>query len=151
MKKFSQSKIGNLISKIIDIRCWLDWSRVKAFTLYLANGFSRLFVPQKEAHSESFEEAKTKLNLSDENMLAKQKALFRLSIIMLISAFLILIYAGYQIYYGSIKAFLVSIIVVLIALVLAFRYHFWYYQIKHHRLGCTFNEWLRQGLLGEKK
>ena len=39
----------------------------------------------------------------------------------------------------------------LIALVLAFRYHFWYFQMKQHKLGCTFNEWYRQGLLGEKK
>lgn len=151
MKKFSQSKLGSLFTKIIDIRQWLDWSRVKSFTLYLVNGFSRLFVSQKKAKSESFEAAKTKLHLSDENIMAKQRALFRLSIIMLVSAFLILLYAGYQIYYGSIKAFLVSIVVVLIALVLSFRYHFWYYQMKHHRLGCSFNEWFRRGLLGEKE
>ena len=91
MKKFSQTKIGNLISKIIDIRRWSDWSRVKGYTLYLANGFNRLFLPQKETHAESFEEAKTKLNLSDESMIVKQKALFRLSLTMVITAFLILI------------------------------------------------------------
>ncbi|HHF7366953.1 TPA: type IVB secretion system protein IcmV [Legionella bozemanae] len=149
MKK--QSRIVRLVSRIINVRRWFDWERMKAFTMYLGNGFKRLFVPQKKVEGESFNEAVQLFNLSDESLLIKQKSLFRLSIIMVLAALLILGYAGYQLFFGSIKAFLVSLIVTLIALVLAFRYHFWYYQIKNRKLGCTFNEWYRQGLLGEKK
>ncbi|HHT0592538.1 TPA: type IVB secretion system protein IcmV [Legionella anisa] len=149
MKK--QSRIVRLVSRIINVRRWFDWERMKAFTMYLGNGFKRLFVPQKKVEGESFNEAVQLLNLSYESILLKQKSLFRLSIIMVLAALLILGYAGYQLFFGSIKAFLVSLIVTLIALVLAFRYHFWYYQIKNRKLGCTFNEWYRQGLLGEKK
>ncbi|CAM2813839.1 intracellular multiplication protein IcmV [Legionella steigerwaltii] len=149
MKK--RSRIIRLVSTIINVRRWFDWERMKAFTLYLGNGCKRLFVPQKEVEGESFNEAVKQLNLSDENILAKQKSLFRLSIIMVLAAVVILGYAGFQLFYGSIKAFLVSLIVTMIALVLAFRYHFWYFQMKNRKLGCTFNEWYRQGLLGEKK
>ncbi|KTD44192.1 type IVB secretion system protein IcmV [Legionella parisiensis] len=149
MKK--QSRIVRLVSRIINVRRWFDWERMKAFTMYLGNGFKRLFVPKKKVEGESFNEAVQLLNLSDESILIKQKSLFRLSIIMVLAALLILGYAGYQLFFGSIKAFLVSLIVTLIALVLAFRYHFWYYQIKNRKLGCTFNEWYRQGLFGEKK
>lgn len=150
MKK--QSRIISVITQVINIRKWFDWERVKAFTLYLGNGFKRLFVPQKQKKEvESFNETIRKLNLSEQDILAKQKSLLRLSIIMLLAAVLILTYSGYQLFFGSIKAFLVSLIVTLIALVLAFRYHFWYFQMKQHKLGCTFNEWYRQGLLGEKK
>jgi intracellular multiplication protein IcmV len=52
---------------------------------------------------------------------------------------------------GSIKAFIVSLVVTLIALILAYRYHFWYFQMKQRKLGCTFSEWYKQGLFGEKK
>ncbi|KTD71376.1 type IVB secretion system protein IcmV [Legionella tucsonensis] len=149
MKK--QSRIVRLVTRIINVRRWFDWERMKAFTLYLGNGFIRLFVPQKKVEGESFNDAVRLLNLSDESILIKQKSLFRLSIIMVLAALLILGYAGYQLFFGSIKAFIVSLIVTLIALVLAFRYHFWYYQIKNRKLGCTFNEWFRRGLLGEKK
>ncbi len=149
MKK--QSRIVRLTTRIINVRTWFDWERMKAFTLYLGNGFKRLFVPQKKIEGESFDEAVKLLNLSDESILVKQKSLFRLSIIMVLAALLIFGYAGYQLFYGSIRAFLVSLIVTLIALVLAFRYHFWYYQMKNRKLGCTFNEWYRQGLLGGKK
>ena len=69
---------------------------------------------------------------------------------MLLSACLIFVYAGYQFFYGSIKAFIVSLVVMLIALVLAFRYHFWYFQIKQRKLGCTFNEWYRRINRGER-
>ncbi|WP_133136588.1 type IVB secretion system protein IcmV [Legionella rowbothamii] len=151
MKKQSESRIVKLISSILNVRAWFDWERVRSFTLYLSNGFKRLFVPQQNKEVESFEEAATKLNLNDTTLMTKQKALFRLSIVMLIAAGLILGYAGYQLFYGSFMAVLVSLIVTLIALALAFRYHFWYYQIKSRKLGCTFDEWFRQGLLGEKK
>lgn len=149
MKK--QSRIVKLVGSILNVRAWFDWERVRSFTLYLSNGFKRLFVPQQNKEVESFDEAATKLNLSDAALMTKQKALFRLSIVMLIAAGLILSYAGYQLFYGSLPAVIVSLIVTLIALTLAFRYHFWYYQIKNRKLGCTFDEWFKQGLLGEKK
>lgn len=149
MKK--RSRLVRLLSGIFKIRTWFDWERVKAFTLYLGNGLKRLFIPKQPAEVESFEEAMKKLNLNDADIRTKQKSLFRMSIIMVLSALMIFSYAGYQLFEGSIKAFIVSLIVTLIAMVLAFRYHFWYYQMKQRKLGCTFNEWYRKGLLGEKK
>lgn len=151
MKKKSGSRVVRVFTRIINIRTWFDWDRTKAFTIALVNGIKRFFIPVQITTVESFESAKSKMNLSDSDLLLKQKALFRLSIVMLIAAVLILGYSGYQLFYGSYKAFIVSLVVTLIALVLAFRYHFWYFQIKHRKLGCTFDEWYRQGLLGEKE
>ncbi len=151
MKKPSDSKIVKLIASILNVRVWFDWERVKSYTLYLSNGFQQLFISKITVDAESFREAATKLKLDDASLLIKQKALYRLSMIMLIFACFVLVYSGYQLFYGSLKATIVSIVVTLIALVLAFRYHFWYFQIKHQKLGCTFDEWFRQGFLGEKK
>jgi intracellular multiplication protein IcmV len=149
MKKVSESKIVRVFTGIINVRSWADWDRVKSFTLYLGNGFIGLFVPRKNVESESFDEAVNKLGIDDVNLIKKQNALFRLSMIMLVAAGGIFVYAGYQLFYGSFKAVIVSLIVTMIALVLAFRYHFWYFQIKHRKLGCTFDEWYK-GVLGEK-
>lgn len=151
MKKKPGSRIVRVFTRIINVRKWFDWERMKAFTMYLVNGIKRLFVPQNPTHVESFDEAAKKLKLNETDLLLKQNALFRLSIIMLIAAFIIFGYMGYQLFYGTFKATIISLVVVLIALVLAFRYHFWYYQIKHRKLGCTIKEWYRQGLLGEKE
>lgn len=151
MKKKSGSRIGRVFRRIINIRAWFDWDRMKAFTLFLVTGFKRLFVPQKTVTVESFDKAVSKLKLSDADLLIKQNALLRLSIIMAVAAFMILIYTGYHLFYGSFKAALISLVVTMIALALAFRYHFWYFQIKERKLGCTIKEWYRQGLLGEKE
>ncbi|AOW53551.1 TPA: type IV secretion protein IcmV [Legionella pneumophila subsp. pneumophila] len=151
MKKKSGSRIVRVITRIINVRKWVDWDRMKSFTLYLVNGVKRLFVPQEPTHVEAFDEAVKKLKLNEADLIIKQKALFRLSVIMVIAAFMLLIYMGYQLFYGSWKATIISLVVVMIALVLAFRYHFWYYQIKQRKLGCTVKEWYRQGLLGEKE
>lgn len=74
MKK--QSRIVRLVSRIINVRRWFDWERMKAFTMYLGNGFKRLFVPQKKVEGESFNEAVQLFNLSDESLLIKQNLYF---------------------------------------------------------------------------
>lgn len=150
MKKKSRSQTALLIGRIFNIRAWSDWPRMKAFTFYLINGFKALFVIQQEKKTESFDKAIIELNLDEASLLKKQKALLRLSKIMVFSAALILGYAAYQLCLGSFRAFLISLIVMFISLTLAFRYHFWYFQIKEHILGCTFRQWFRQGLLGEQ-
>ncbi|CAM2916927.1 type IVB secretion system protein IcmV [Legionella worsleiensis] len=151
MKKKSGTRIGNMFRRIVNIRTWSDWDRMNAFTLYLINGFKRLFISQKNVEVESFDLAVNKLKLTDAELQAKQNALFRLSMVMLTVAGLIFFYSGYQLLYGSIKAVVVSLVVMMIALVLAFRYHFWYFQIKHKKLGCTVIEWYKQGILGENE
>lgn len=151
MKKKSGSRIVRVFSRIINIRRWADWDRLKAYTLYLGNAIKRLFVPETPVRTESFDVAMKRLKITDADLLIKQKALLRLSVVMLCAASFIFIYAGYHLFYGTFRATLVSLVVMMIALALAFRYHFWFFQIKRRQLGCTFKEWFRQGLMGEKE
>ncbi|STX40969.1 intracellular multiplication protein IcmV [Legionella donaldsonii] len=151
MKKESKSRFVTIFKRIFNVRWWLDFDRLKSFTMYLANGFKRMFVPQQNAKGESFENAMARLNLSEKDLIAKQSALHRLSILMCGAALFIFAYAVYHLFYGSYRAVIVSLVIMMIALVLAFRYHFWYFQIKERKLGCSISEWYRQGLMGEKR
>lgn len=151
MKKKSGSRIVKFFKNILNIRYWLDLERIKQFTLYLFNGFKNMFVPQAKAQGESFEEAVKTLHLSEQDLELKKKGLLRLSLIMLVIACTLLAYGVYQLYYGAYRAMLLSLVVFLIAIVLAFRYHFWYFQMKQQKLGCTLREWYKHGLLGDKK
>ena len=151
MKKMADTRIAKTIKNIFNVRKWSDYDRVKSFTFYLWSGFRRLFVPQQPTVSnESFKAAVKEYQLTDKELIAKQNALYRLSILMLTLAILILAYASYQAIYGSFHAMILSIVVMIVALTLGFRYHFWYFQIKKRKLGCTFKEWFRQGLMGDK-
>lgn len=151
MKKKILPRTIGVIKSIFNFRAWIDWDRIKAFTLYLLLGFKKFFVPQKREVVEDFKEAKARLNLSNEELAAKQKALYRMSLLMIGFALFVAMYGFYHLYLGSLRAFVLSLIVMMIALVLAFRYHFWYFQIKKGKLGCSLLEWYREGLLGEKQ
>ena len=69
---------------------------------------------------------------------------------MVVLAVLILMYSVYLFIEGGHKGGIVALVVMFIALVLAFRYHFWYFQIKQRKLGCTIQEWFNHGLKGIK-
>lgn len=150
MKNKSGSRIGRVLSRIINVRSWVDWDRMKVFTRYLINGLKKFFVPQKREEGESFEAAKKRLKLKESDIAARQTGLLRLSILMIAVAFLLLAYSIYLFAIGGYRGGVVGFVVMLIALVLAFRYHFWYFQIKERKLGCTIQEWFKQGLMGEK-
>ena len=151
MKKKSGSRIRRVITNIFNVRYWADWDRMKAYTLYLGTAIKNLFVPQNNEASESFEEAQKRMHISDSAMLVKQKSLFRLSLLMLVIAMLLFAYALYHLILGNFLAFILSLVVMMIAGVLAFRYHFWYFQIKERKLGCTISEWFHQGLMGGRR
>ena len=151
MKNKSGSRIGRVLSKIINVRLWFDWDRMKSFSLFLWNGIKKFFVPQQTTDTESFAAAKKRLNLTDADLDARKKGLLRTSILMLVFAGLFFIYAMYHFYCHTFKGAILSLVVMFIALVLAFRYHFWYFQIKEHKLGCSIHEWFKRGLMGDKQ
>ncbi|MDI9818677.1 MULTISPECIES: type IVB secretion system protein IcmV [unclassified Legionella] len=151
MKIKKSTKLVGIFKRIFNVRAWFDFDRLSAFTAYLVGGFKTMFIPQKQTgQGESFEAAVARMHLSEKDLIAKQKALYRLSILMCAAAVFIFSYSLYHLYYGTYRAVIVSLVLTLVALVLAFRYHFWYFQIKERKLGCSISEWYRQGLKGDK-
>lgn len=151
MKNKSGSRIGGIVSRVINIRSWSDWERTKTLSAYLATSIVKVFIPQKAAVSETFDAARRRMNLTEDDLLKRQKSLFRICMLMLIFAFSFCIYSAYHFFFGQIMGGLLSVIMMLIALVLAFRYHFWYFQIRERKLGCSIQEWFRRGIMGAKR
>ena len=150
MQNKSGSRTKRLIGRILNVRSWVDFDRIRAGLRYITGVSATYFVPGKTKKTESFDEAVARLKLSEAALLARKKGLFRLSLCMVGAAMLVLGYAVYNLYYEYFTAAFLSLIVMCLALVLAFRYHFWYFQIKHHQLGCSLSEWFHQGLMGHR-
>lgn len=151
MKNKRRSRVGHLLNRLFNVRFWIDWERMKSFFRYLSQAIKNLFVPQASQATESFAAAKARLNLTDADLLSRQQGLLRLSIIMSVFAVLFFAYGIYNVITGGILGSILSIVVMLIAWVLAFRYHFWYFQIKTRQLGCSVREWfqwVRNGIRG---
>jgi len=143
-----QLRIRSLFYRIFRIRFWSDSDRTKSFYQYILAMFNRLFSLRPKPVSESFEQAAKRLNLSDESLLKKQQALLRLSILMGVMGTGIFYYSIYQWFHGTIEAVLLSLMVSSLAWIFAFRYHFWYFQIKQKKLGCSLRDWFNDGFLG---
>lgn len=149
MKNKSGSRTKRILSRLLNVRSWVDFDRVRAGQRYITGVCGTYFVPGKAKKTESFPAAVARLKLTDAALLAREKGLFRLSLTMVGAAILVFGYAVYNLYYAHFTAVLLSLLVMCLALVLAFRYHFWYFQIKHQKLGCSLSEWFNQGLMGK--
>ncbi|MBA4696470.1 MAG: type IV secretion protein IcmV [Legionella sp.] len=151
MKIKKSTKLKNFFKRIFQIRWWLDLDRIRSGLNYLINGAKVLFIPQKnQIPTESFDAAVSRFQLSNQELQQKGKSLFHLSLLMCVLALAIGSYTVYQFLYGSYHSAFLSLVLALIALTLAFRYHFWYFQIKTQKLGCSISEWFQQGLLSRK-
>ena len=130
-------------SKLIDIRVdkWMSLDYIKDVSSRTRYILKDLVVPQKATRTETFEQALERLHLS-ENDIAQRKIEFtRLLYTFLTIAGLIISYALYMIIMGNPISSLVSFCLSLYALSQAFRFHFWLFQIKNRKLGCTLKEW----------
>ncbi len=151
-KNKSRSKFKTFFNRIFNVRTWIDWDRVKAGGQFIETGAKKYFVPGS-AHpiaTDTFEEVQQRLNLSDADLAQRARALYRMCIMMACISMALFLYGFYHLFSGSLHASLLTFVLTLLAAVMSFRYHFWYFQIKSRKLGCTFHEWYRQGLLGGK-
>lgn len=124
-----------------------DYDRMAQSSEFIKTALKRLFVPQHAKRKESFTEAMQRLNITETQVQNKQRAFKRLAMIMLSVALLILGYSFFRIIQGHWHAVIFSLVLMMIVLVLAFRYHFWFFQLKQRKLGCTLEEWFRFTIL----
>jgi intracellular multiplication protein IcmV len=150
MKKRSKSRIASLFQRIFNIRWWIDFDRAKGAIGYISQSVKGIFVLQKPNKPTSFSEAVASLHIKEEELQARARGLYRLSILMLIIALCLLGYTGYLVLYSTLHSAIVCIGLMGLALIFAFRYHFWYFQIHQRRLGCSIKEWYRIGIWGGK-
>lgn len=148
MSNSEGSRSGRLFKAFFNPRLWMNYSGLKETYDYLINGLCNLFVVRKAKPAEPLDKVMERMSLSEDDIIVRKKAFFRLSILMLFVALLVFIYLLFHLFHGHWLAVLVSSVAILLSLALAFRYHFWYYQLKVRKLGCTFREWFRHGLLG---
>lgn len=121
---------------------WLGVDQIKDSTRNIADAGKTIFIPQQANFPETFEEALVRLNITEEQLQQRKKEFTKLMIVYLILALLIFCYGVYIVVsYRNFMGFVMCIAVTLYALTLAFRYHFWIYQIKNKKLGCTIKEW----------
>jgi intracellular multiplication protein IcmV len=143
MGLFKSLKKG--LSYIFDFRVdqWLNLKMIKDNTLFYARETKELFTIDKSDSTENFEEATTRLRLTEDFIKNQTKRYFYLTCLFLVSAGLILAYGVYIALQGNIMGGCICFCLTVYALSCAFRFHFWYFQMKRKKLGCSIQEWLK--------
>lgn len=126
----------------VDMPSWLGYRQIAALSSRFTRGVKPTFVPLKPVESsETYDEAVVRLKLSEEELALQQKSLLRLTIFYLLAGLAILIYGIFLFWGGGFSSGCLAIALTVLAFANAFRHHFWYFQMKHRKLGCSIKEW----------
>ncbi len=139
-----------LFKPMVDVPSWLGYSHVRTGAGAIKETAKQLFVVTEAGRKETYDEAVQRLNLSEERIAQQYKIFRRLLIVFLLLSLVIFFYAIFMVMRGTVFGFVFSMLLMILSLGNAFRYHFWMFQIKHKKLGCTFKEWYHSSLDEEK-
>jgi len=134
-------KVGGTVVNF-KVTKWVGLDRLTQSTKQLGRITKSLVTPEQAEYSETFEEALKRLNLSEDQINARRIEFTKLMLIYLLISIVLFSYSVYIVYaYKNILGFFMGFSITLFALSHAFRYHFWVFQIKHKKLGCSVRDW----------
>jgi intracellular multiplication protein IcmV len=130
------------IKNMFNISTWIGTKQIKEQTHALQDLAKTLVTPEKPKYFESFEEALRRLNLTEEDLAKRTQEFKRLITWFSLITFFLLLYFVYLLFEHAWFASMGCLGIMLVMIGQIFRYHFWLYQIRERKLGCSFREWL---------
>lgn len=144
--------IKKIIKPAVDVPKWIDYQQLVKNNRSVFAFIKKFFIPEQASTQESFEEALLRLKLTPADLLQRSKEFTRLLWIWIVLFLITILYSFYLFHIRAFRGFYPCIGISVIILTQVFRYHFWLFQIKQRRLGCSFREWLNaQFFIGKKK
>jgi intracellular multiplication protein IcmV len=134
--------IKKIIKPSIDVPKWIGYRQLVKSNRSMVALLKKYFIPEQAHTQESFAVALQRLNLKESDLIQRRREFTRL---MWIWVFLFFVTIGYSLYLlleHALRGFFPSLAIAFIILTQVFRYHFWLFQIKQRRLGCSFRDWL---------
>ena len=130
-------------TSIINVRVdhWLGVRNIKNHTVSLINSIGSSFHIDNAEQIESFDDAMYRLNISPADLQARKNDFSRLFIGHFLVGIIVVCYALFLFTVGNWGGGLMALVLSLYPITLAFRFHFWLFQIKQKKLGCSLKDW----------
>lgn len=134
---------GKVMGRIVDVRVdkWIGYDYLKGTFNKTLQITKDTFQAETPSRQETFEEAIERLGLKPEDLINRKKEFTRLLVFHLFLTSLVIGYAIYMAFQGAIIATIISFCLSVWSTSQCFRYHFWLFQIRNRKLGCTLMEW----------
>jgi intracellular multiplication protein IcmV len=146
--------IGKVFKPLVNFPLWLGWKQISSATKDLKETAEYVFNKSEsktKKREETFEQAAYRLRLDDQAIEQRAMNFLRLAIFYLVFAAGLFIYAIYLFIETShVLGTAMSLVLSTVLLVYAYREHFWYFQLKKRKFGCTFKEWIAFTFKGAK-
>jgi intracellular multiplication protein IcmV len=138
------STVKKAAGHMVDLRVdkWLGWDYIANTTKDYKNIVEGMATPEKAEHIESFDEAMVRLGLTNADVAQRKKEFTRLFLFFIGLSVAIIGYGLFMAVKGHMLTALISFCISIYSLTQAFRFNFWLFQIKNHKLGCTIQEWM---------
>ncbi len=126
-------------------RSWVGYDALKDQNRTIWRVLKDLFTPATPTRTETFDAAAERFNLSEEELRQAQANFSFFSIFFLVLSVLSLCIGFYLlIWHRTFAGLILSFATAALFGAQAFKYHFWFFQTKNRKLGCTFQEWRQQ-------
>lgn len=142
--------LGKAFKPLVNFPAWMGWKQLSQTGKDISSNAKELLTPQKATRQETFDAAVRRLGLSEQDIQQRMKAFKKMALLYSVIALGLAGYCIYLVIFAHVAAAFLTLILVTLALTLAFREHFWYFQMKNRRLGCTIKDWLNSLWRGAK-
>lgn len=151
-KKKKKGVIRSFFGSIFNVREWVSYDEISYNGKWILESLKLLFSKPKKLNqqelNETFSDAATRLQLSEEDIASRTKHFLMTSVLYFAIAVLLFAYEIYLIFVGApFLSLIMNLALIALMTSYAYRENFWYMQMKKRKLGCTFDEW-RNYILG---
>ncbi len=127
---------------MVDFPTWMNVKGLRDSGDTIVKTFKSLQEATLSDRQETFEEAMTRLRLSEKDIQARMRHCYISSWIYFSVALLLFLYGGYLLIYSTFSGFIIAFVLSGLAGVYAYRDAFWYFQMKSRKLGCSFSNFV---------
>lgn len=123
---------------------WLDAEALAANSKNTWGDIKGLFTAVPSGEQETFDEAASRLKLSAADIKRMQGNYFMYALVFASLGVLSVLYSFYLLFHhNTFHGWILALASAALFFSQGFRFHFWCFQIKHRKLGCTIEEWRR--------
>lgn len=135
--------VKKVAKPFIDFPTWMGLSQLKENAGALYKSIKTSFVIDKGRYNETFEQAVKRLHLSEQDIQNRSQQFKILALVYLVLGLGIICYGLVLLYLHYYSGGFAAIAIACTSLALSFRNHFWFYQVKQRKLGCSVMEWFK--------
>ena len=135
--------IGRVVKPMVNFPKWMDLGNLVQNAKHIKTMAKGVVTTSKTDRQESFEEAKSRLGLNEADVAVQIQQYRLLTTIFTSMGLLLFAYAFVHLFWGNTLASFFTWILSAISFCLAFRYHFWVFQMRKQRLGHGFGDYCK--------